>query len=97
MINDLIKYLVKAKTYIPKRKQLKYINPDIYNECKNDVNLDCIKEYIHYIIRLYKYEQYINIKFKYYIIIIIRINKRSFNSNIKFKYNIKYIIRLYIR
>ncbi len=27
--------------------ELKYINPDIYNEYKNNLNLDCIKEYIN--------------------------------------------------
>jgi hypothetical protein len=27
--------------------ELKYINPDIYNEYKQYINLDCIKEYIH--------------------------------------------------
>ena len=32
---------------IPKRKQLKYIDPDIYNKYESNTNLDCIKEYIH--------------------------------------------------
>ena len=32
---------------IPSRKQLKYIDPDIYNEYKTNINLDCIKEYIN--------------------------------------------------
>jgi hypothetical protein len=32
---------------IPSRKQLKYIDPDIYNEYKTNIDLDCIKEYIH--------------------------------------------------
>ena len=32
---------------IPSRKQLKYIDPNIYNEYKTNINLDCIKEYIN--------------------------------------------------
>ena len=32
---------------IPSRKQLKYIDSDIYNEYKTNINLDCIKEYIN--------------------------------------------------
>ena len=32
---------------IPSRKQLKYIDPDNYNEYKTNIDLDCIKEYIH--------------------------------------------------
>ena len=32
---------------IPSRKQLKYIDPDIYNEDKTNINLDCIKEDIN--------------------------------------------------
>ena len=32
---------------IPSRKQLKYIEPNIFNKYKTNINLDCIKEYIH--------------------------------------------------
>jgi AraC-like DNA-binding protein len=32
---------------IPSRKQLKYIDPEIYNKYITKINLDCIKEYIN--------------------------------------------------
>ena len=32
---------------IPSRKQLIYIEPNIFNEYKTNINLDCIKEYIN--------------------------------------------------